>query len=78
MNRGMTIVLNTVEDVKKFVSDISNIEGEITISSGRYIVDAKSIMGIFSIDLSKPLGLSVENWKDEYEEVLKPYLVENR
>ncbi|MCI6139068.1 MAG: HPr family phosphocarrier protein [Clostridiaceae bacterium] len=44
-----------MEDVKEFVNTVSKIEGDATLSGGRYIVDAKSIMGIFSLDLTKQL-----------------------
>ena len=45
--------------------------------SGRYVIDAKSIMGIFSLDLSKPIDLNIhaEDNADEVLEVLKPYMV---
>ena len=50
---------------------------EIDLSSGRYVVDAKSIMGIFSLDLSKPIDLNIhaENDIDTILAVLKPYIV---
>lgn len=48
--------------------------GDVTIVSGRYVIDAKSIMGIFSLDLSKPMKLEIEDWKDEYVERLRPYM----
>ena len=51
--------LNSIEKVKGFVSAISNMEGYFDLVSGRYVVDAKSIMGIFSLDLSRALTLIV-------------------
>lgn len=48
-------LLRSIEDVKEFVNTVSKIEGDATLSGGRYIVDAKSIMGIFSLDLTKQL-----------------------
>ena len=53
---------------------MSRIEGEATLFSGRYVIDAKSIMGIFSLDLTKPMKLEIENWKDEYEELIRKYI----
>ena len=53
------IRLPSVEEVKDFVSTISSCDCEIDIAADRYIVDAKSIMGIFSLDLSKPLELRI-------------------
>ena len=53
------IRLPSVKEVKDFVSTISSCDCEIDIAADRYIVDAKSIMGIFSLDLSKPLELRI-------------------
>lgn len=52
------ITLNNIEDVKRFVQIANGFDFEIELSSGRYTVDAKSIMGIFSLDLSKPITLA--------------------
>ena len=49
--------IETIDDVKQFVSSVMTFDFDIDIISGRYAVDAKSIMGIFSIDLSKELRL---------------------
>ena len=59
--RQVKIRLNTVDLVKEFVQEISNIPGDCDIVSGYYVIDAKSIMGIFSLDLSKPLMLSIHD-----------------
>lgn len=55
----MYIILNSVEKVKKFVNQVSKFEDEIDLVSGRRAVDAKSIMGIFSLDLSKPIKVEM-------------------
>ena len=60
------IKLNTIDDVKNLVSDITEFECDFEIVSGRFVVDAKSIMGIFSLDLSKKLMLVIQS-DDEYE-----------
>ena len=52
-----TIMLATINDVKNFVSEVSMCDYDVDLLSGRYAVDAKSIMGIFSLDLSKPIIL---------------------
>lgn len=74
MVKTMNITLNSIDMVKNLVNILSRVEGEAFISSGRYIVNAKSIMGIFSLDLSKPMVLKIEEWKEEYEELLKACL----
>ena len=53
------IRLPSVRDVTNFVSAVSTCGCDIDIASDRYIIDAKSIMGIFSLDLSKPLELRI-------------------
>lgn len=71
----LCVSLNSIEKVKRFVNDMVKIEGGTFLSSGRYVIDAKSIMGIFSLDLSKPLNLKIEEWKEEYAELLNRYLI---
>ena len=51
------IRINTIEDVKNFVTTVTKCNYDVDIVSGRYAIDAKSIMGIFSLDLSKPIEL---------------------
>ena len=51
----MKIKLDTIDKVKQFVGTITQFEGDFDIYSGKYIIDAKSILGIFSVDLSGPL-----------------------
>ena len=53
-----TIQLNAINDVKDFVNKVMLFNYDIDLVSGRYAIDAKSIMGIFSLDLSKPLILN--------------------
>lgn len=71
------ISLNSIDKVKAFVNEITKFENDFDLVSGRYVIDAKSIMGIFSLDLSKPIDLAihVENDIDEILEALQPYLV---
>ena len=60
----LKIRLATIEDVKYFVSIATKFNCEIDVVSNRYVVDAKSIMGLFSLDLSQPLTLKI-NSSDE-------------
>ena len=74
--KTVQISLNSIGKVKSFVNTISQFEYDFDLISGRYVIDAKSIMGIFSLDLSKPIDLNIhadENI-DEIMEMLKPYL----
>ena len=72
------ISLNSIDKVKSFVNDISCFTAEFDLVSGRYVIDAKSIMGIFSLDISKPIDLNVHTDKDTEDimAALKPYLAE--
>lgn len=76
MEKTVTIYLESINDIKKFVSIVSKYDGDFDLISGRYVVDAKSIMGIFSLDLSKPLQLKTSSEATELMEELKPYIVE--
>ena len=71
--------LNSIDKVKSFVNAITQFEYDFDLISGRYVIDAKSIMGIFSLDLSKPINLNVHaegNNLDEVLKVLAPYIID--
>lgn len=55
----MYINLKSIDDVKVFVNAVNKTDFDVDLSSGRYVVDAKSIMGIFSLDLSKPIKMEI-------------------
>ena len=57
----VNIKLSTIEQVREFVNVVSSFDGEIDLKSGRYVVDAKSIMGIFSLDLLNPIVMTVHS-----------------
>ena len=71
------ISLNSIDKVKSFVNELTKFESDFDLVSGRYVIDAKSIMGIFSLDLSKPIDLNIhaENDVDNILKVLAPYIV---
>lgn len=75
--KTVTINLGSIDKVKSFVNDITKFDSDFDLVSGRYVIDAKSIMGIFSLDLSKPIDLNIHGDKeiDEIMEVLKKYEV---
>ena len=75
--KTVMISLNSIDKVKSFVNDISRFDYDFDLVSGRYVIDAKSIMGIFSLDLSKPIELNIhaEEGADEVLNTLKPYIV---
>ncbi|MBQ1902032.1 MAG: HPr family phosphocarrier protein [Lachnospiraceae bacterium] len=75
--KTVQISLNSIDKVKSFVNTVSQIDSDFDLVSGRYVIDAKSIMGIFSLDLSKPIELNIhaETGVEEILETLKPYIV---
>ena len=75
--KSVKISLNSIDAVKSFVNTVSKYESDFDLVSGRYVIDAKSIMGIFSLDLSKPIELNIhsEEQIDEILESLKAFIV---
>ncbi|HCI26841.1 MAG TPA: PTS sugar transporter [Roseburia sp.] len=77
--KTVQISLNSIDKVKSFVNDITKFDVDFDLVSGRYVIDAKSIMGIFSLDLSKPIDLNIhaeaESSINEILTVLAPYII---
>ena len=59
--KTFNLLINSINDVKDFVNSVSKYDFDVDLISGRYVVDAKSIMGIFSLDLSKPIKVEVHS-----------------
>ena len=76
--KTVRISLNSIDKVKAFVNEVTKFDAEFDLVSGRYVIDAKSIMGIFSLDLSKPIDLIIhnENNVDEIMTKLEEFIVE--
>ena len=72
------ISLNSIDKVKSFVNTLTKFDCDFDLVSGRYVIDAKSIMGIFSLDLSKPIDLNIHATEDmdSILSILKPYIVD--
>ncbi|MEE3481061.1 MAG: HPr family phosphocarrier protein [Lachnospiraceae bacterium] len=74
--KKVSISLNSIDKVKSFVNTITKFDSDFDLISGRYVIDAKSIMGIFSLDLSQPIELTIHADDDAaILEAIKPYLV---
>lgn len=75
--KTVSISLNSIDKVKSFVNDISKFDSDFDLVSGRYVIDAKSIMGIFSLDLSKPITLNIhaDDNIDDIMTILDAYIV---
>lgn len=76
--KSVKISLNSIDKVKAFVNEVTKFDSDFDLVSGRYVIDAKSIMGIFSLDLSKAIDLNIHNdaQTDEILKALKPFIVE--
>ena len=72
------IKLKEINDVYKLVNILVGFEGDVDLESGKYKVDGKSILGIFSLDLRQPIKVTYENEKgaDKLCEQLKDFIVE--
>ena len=77
--KTVKISLNSIDKVKAFVNDITKFDYDFDLVSGRYVIDAKSIMGIFSLDLSKPIDLNIHAEGaalDAVMEIVKAYVID--
>ena len=75
--KSVYVDLSHVNCIKNFANIVSRYDGAFDLIQGRYRVDAKSIVGIFSLDLSKPINLNIHGDEDNAEimEVIKKYEV---
>ena len=71
--KEMKIVLGNIQDVREFVNLVVLVEYEVDLSQGRYLIDAKSIMGIFSLDLLSPITVVAhsDNTAEFFEKLQK-------
>ena len=67
--KSVNIRLSLVENVNRFVNIVSHYSFEMDLKAGRHVVDAKSILGIFSLDLSRPITLEI--YSDDCDDLLK-------
>lgn len=67
MNTKITVVLNDFNKIKKFSSEISKFESDIDLVKGRYVIDAKSTISIFTLDLSAPVDVVIHS--DDEDEI---------
>ena len=76
--KTVKVCLDSIDKVKDFVRTLTLFDSDFDMRSGRYTIDAKSILGIFSLDLSKPIDLDIYDEAGEAAilEALKPFLIE--
>ncbi|MBQ6959700.1 MAG: HPr family phosphocarrier protein [Clostridia bacterium] len=74
--RSVPIKLSFAEEVKTFVNTVNRYPYEVDLRAGRHVVDAKSILGIFSLDLSKPITMDVyEDNCDDLIADIQPFTI---
>lgn len=74
--KTFNIMLKSINDVKNFVNIVNKYDFDVDLVSGRYVVDAKSIMGIFSLDLSKPIKIEIQDESaTAFCEEIKPFVI---
>ena len=75
--KNFNIMLHSINDVKTFVNSVNKYDFDVDLTSGRYVVDAKSIMGIFSLDLSNPIKVEVYSEDvGEFMDEMKPFIID--
>ncbi|MBQ8540486.1 MAG: HPr family phosphocarrier protein [Clostridia bacterium] len=75
--KSFKVMLSSIVDVKNFVNLVNEFSFDVDMVSGRYVVDAKSLMGIFSLELSKPIVMRVYSEETEaFEKALKEFIVD--
>ena len=74
--KKIQITLISIQDIRKFVNEVTLLDYEVDLEQGRYIVDAKSIMGIFALDTLSPITLVAHSDNtEEFFENIKEFIV---
>ena len=73
MSTTLSISLSSLERIKNFESLIADMKGKFALCSGHYVVEAKSVMGILSMDLAKPILLKISDTSEKNVEILRQY-----
>ena len=77
MNTLITVTLNDFSKIKKFTSEVVKFESDIDLIKGRYVIDAKSTIGIFTLDLSVPVDVLIHSENEEeikrFNEVMEEF-----
>ena len=66
--KEVKITLSNIQDIREFVNQVILVDYEVDLEQGRYVVDAKSVLGIFSLDLSKPVNVEIHADDGEIEQ----------
>ena len=77
MSATLSIYLGSFDLIKKFESAIANMKGKFALCSGHYVVEARSIMGILSMDISRPIQLRISDSTETDIETLRQYCIQD-
>ena len=66
----ISITLRSISDIRKFVNEVTLLDYEVDLEQGRYIVDAKSILGVYGLDMTKVLTVTYNGYNPEFESYL--------
>lgn len=77
--KTVKILLDSIDKVKDFVNEVGKYDADFDLVAGRYVIDAKSIMGVFSLELTQPLTLNIHSGDrmDDILESISKYIVED-
>ena len=73
--KSADVFFRSITEIKEFVNIVSYMKGDVTLSDKRHLVDAKSIMGIFCLNLTRVLELEIDHWDERYESMLAKYII---
>ena len=74
--QNVYVQFSAVMDVKRFVESISSLEGDFDLIDGMFVVDARSLMGICGMDLSKPIQLRIQKDSKKAMQAIDKFIVE--
>lgn len=74
--KNKKIIINGINDVCDFIKAANLVDGEVTISKGRYIVDGKSIMGVLSLDMTSPVDIEYPANAIDFEKNIDNFIIE--
>ncbi len=77
MSATLSIYLGSFDLIKKFESAIANMKGKFALCSGHYVVEARSVMGILSMDISRPIQLRISDSTETDIEILRQYCIQD-
>ena len=73
--KKMYVAINTINKVTEFVQKASQVDGDVICTKGRYTIDGKSIMGVFSIDISEGIIVEYPETATDFEEYISQFKV---